>query len=93
MAQFTIRVELHKATWSDYTTLASLLAAKHITDVLPLSDGTQWKMPPGEYQCHGELTPVQVHDIVAGIVKTLGRGYAILVTKSDGIHVSGTASQ
>jgi hypothetical protein len=93
MAQFTIRVELHKASWDDYVKLAAALARQNITDVLTIDTGERWKMPPGEYQCHGELTPKQVHDIVQTAVGTTGRTSAIIVTQSAGRYVSGTSSQ
>lgn len=82
MARFTIRVELHNATAKDYTTLATALAAKNITDVITADDGNKYKMPPAEYQCYGELTAVQVRDIAATAAQTTRKKHAILVTEA-----------
>lgn len=89
MAQFTIRVELHKASWDDYVQLATELAKKNITDVITAGDGTRYKMPPAEYQCHGELSSEQVHDIVDTCANMTGKAHAILVTQSAGRFWSG----
>lgn len=89
MAQFTIRVELHKASWDDYVQLASELAKKNITDVIVAGDGTRYKMPPAEYQCRGELSSEQVHGIVDTCANITGKAHAILVTQSAGRFWSG----
>ena len=84
MAQFTIRVVLHEnATWSDYELLASELADRNVTDVITSSDGIKYKMPPAEYQCHGDLTAAQVRDICAEAARMTGKKHAVLVTKSS----------
>lgn len=85
MARFTIRVVLHgNATWDDYEQLSSALAEKHITDVITNDDGVKYKMPPAEYQCHGELTAAQVRDICVTAATTTGKPHAVLVTQSAG---------
>ncbi|WP_141211449.1 hypothetical protein [Rhodoferax sp. TH121] len=81
MAKFTIRVELHDAQAKDYATLEKALAAKNITDVIT-SDGVKYKMPPAEYQCHGELTAAQVRDIAVAAAESTGKKHAVLVTES-----------
>lgn len=90
MAKFTIRVVLHdNATWDDYEQLSSALAAQNITDVITTAEGVKYKMPPAEYQCHGELTAVQVRDICIAAAKTTGKPHAVLVTKSTARAWSG----
>lgn len=84
MAQFTIRVELHGAEWDDYVQLASALAQRNITDVIANGEGVEYKMPPAEYQCQGDLTAAEVRDICVEAAKTTGKAHAILVTKSAG---------
>lgn len=85
MTQFTIRVVLHdNATWDDYIRLANALASVNVTDILTADDGTQYKMPPAEYQCHGELNASQVLHIVETAAKTVGKRYSVLVTQSAG---------
>ncbi|RYE42634.1 MAG: hypothetical protein EOP24_31945 [Hyphomicrobiales bacterium] len=84
MARFTIRVVLHdNATWADYEQLESALAARNITDVITADDGRRFKMPPAEYQCHGDLTSVQVQQICVEAATTTGKRHAVLVTESN----------
>lgn len=84
MANFTIRVVLHgNATWDDYEKLASELANRNIIDVITSSEGIKYKMPPAEYQCHGDLTASQVRDICVDAAKTTGKKHAVFVTESN----------
>ena len=84
MANFTIRVVLHdNATWDDYTRLASALAARNITDVITADNGARYKMPPAEYQCHGNLTAVDVRGIVESAAGTIGKPFGVLVTEGN----------
>jgi hypothetical protein len=83
MAKFTIRVVLHDdPTWDDYEQLASALAARNITDVLTNGEGVQYKMPPAEYQCQGDLSAAEIRDICVAAAKTTGKPHAVLVTES-----------
>jgi hypothetical protein len=92
LSRFTIRVELHRAAWDEYVQLAANLAACNIKDILPLTDGSQWKMQPGMYHCWSDLSPEGVHGIVETCVAPIGRQSAILVSKSAGIFVSGEST-
>lgn len=82
--KYTIRVELHKATWDHYALLYKAMAARGMGDVLTADDGTKWKMPPGEYTYDGTLTLDQVLAAAKAAAGTVGLKFAILVTKSDG---------
>src|SRR5262245_42614747 len=53
MSSYTIRVELHDASWQQYIDLANDLARKGITDQILASDGNIYKMPPAEYNYEG----------------------------------------
>lgn len=84
MARFTIRVVLHdNASRDDYEKLATALANRNITDVITADNGIRYKMPPAEYQCHGDLTATQVRDICVEAAKTTGKRHAVLVTESN----------
>ncbi|MDO8251397.1 MAG: hypothetical protein Q7T78_16990 [Rhodoferax sp.] len=83
MARFIIRVLLHDATREHYEQLEQELAVKHITDVIVGGDGVAYRMPPAEYQCHGDLTAADVRSICVTAASTTGRKHAVLVSQYD----------
>ena len=84
MPSYTIRVELHDATWSDYTNLAARLAQHGISDVVTSDAGHRYEMPPAEYNYDGALQLRDVYAKVDAVAKASGRRYHLLVTESAG---------
>jgi|688.fasta_scaffold809532_1 hypothetical protein len=83
MARFTVRVELHDATWDHYKKLYTLMAQQGLTDVITTTSGSV-KMPPGEYNMEGSLTKEQVLEKAKTAAAQVVRSYAVLVTESSG---------
>jgi len=84
MAQYTIRIELHDATWDEYETMYQYLAAQGITDIIISKEGIRYKMPPAEYNYEGNATRSQVLDMAKASAAKVVRSYAVLVTESAG---------
>ena len=84
MARYTIRIELHDATWDDYEEMYQHLAAQGITDIIASGDGVSYKMPPAEYNYDGTATRDQVLEMAKASAGKVVRSYAVLVTESDG---------
>lgn len=82
MALFTIRVELHNASWDQYTELYKHLSALGITDTIVGDDGVRYRMSPAEYNFEGNATCVQVRDAVDAAAAKVVRSYAVFVTEA-----------
>ena len=80
MSLFTIRVELHDASWSDYNALAKQLAQQGVVDVIRGDDGRTYKLPPAEYNYEGNATAEQVRDAVRRVANVTGRQNAVFVS-------------
>ncbi|WP_426168568.1 hypothetical protein [Pseudoduganella sp. R-34] len=81
MAMFTIRVELHDATWTDYNNLATQLGRQGITDIIQADNGNRYKLPPAEYNYVGNATLDQVYNAVNKVASTLGKRFAVLANE------------
>jgi len=83
MSSYTIRVELHNATWQNYADLAKDLAAKGITDLITASDGVTYKMSPAEYNYEGDATTETVLNSVKASANKTGCSSAVFVTQAN----------
>ncbi|MDU4241112.1 MAG: hypothetical protein E7I21_10980 [Limosilactobacillus fermentum] len=84
MARYTIRIELHGATWDDYEEMYRHLAAQGITDIIASDNGVSYKMPPAEYSYEGNATRTQVLEMAKSSASKVVASYAVLVTESSG---------
>jgi hypothetical protein len=53
MANFTTRVELHDANWSDYVALHAEMAKQGFSQKITSDAGQTYKLPPAEYTYSG----------------------------------------
>jgi len=83
MARFTVRVELHDASWEQYEKLYEKMATQGFTDTIPTT-GDAVKMPPAEYNFDGQATKEQVLEKAKSCAAQVVRKYAVLVTESNG---------
>ncbi len=83
MARYTIRIELHDASWDDYEEMYMHLTAQGITDIIASDDG-RYKMPPAEYNYDGSATRAQVLEMAKASAGKVARSYAVLITESNG---------
>jgi hypothetical protein len=84
MAQFTTRVELHDATWSDYEQLHANMRGQGFTQTIRSDDGCIYELPPAEYDYQGPITRAQVLDKAKSAASAVKPSYGVLVTESAG---------
>jgi Endoribonuclease GhoS len=82
MANFTVRVELHHAQWSDYNQLHTAMERAGFSRQITSDDGSIYQMPWAEYNGAGNLTSPQVRDIAKAAADTTGKQSAVLVTEA-----------
>jgi hypothetical protein len=82
VANFTVRVELHNAQWSDYEQLHAAMEQKGFSRQIMSDDGKTYQMPWAEYNGSGSLTSPQVRDIAKAAAETTGKQNSIFVTEA-----------
>jgi hypothetical protein len=82
MANFTVRVELHKAEWADYERLHTAMEGKGFSRQITSDDGRAYHMPWAEYNGSGNLTSAQVRDIARTAADSTGKQNAVFVTEA-----------
>jgi hypothetical protein len=83
MANFTIRVELHQATFSDYEILHAAMEKQGFSRLITADDGKTYHMPWAEYNGSGNLSSSQVRDIARTAANTTGKENAVFVTEAQ----------
>lgn len=83
MAMFTVRVELHGATGSDYASLHQNMKQFGFTDTIVSDEGKTYQLPPAEYNAVGSFTKEQVLDAAKAAAARVKPSYAILVSESS----------
>ncbi|MDN8618333.1 hypothetical protein [Variovorax ginsengisoli] len=84
MASFTIRMVLHKATWDDYTQLATEMAREGFGDIITADDGKRYRMPDAEYTGTAVDRATALNKAAAAATRVVGSRFAVLVTESAG---------
>jgi hypothetical protein len=82
MAKFTVRVELHSASYSDYETLHSAMERRGFTRRITSSDGQIYHLPTAEYDRSGYLTSRDVLDSAKAAAAGTRKSFAVLVTET-----------
>lgn len=83
MARFTVRAELHSASYADYETLHGAMARRGFSRHIAADDGTIYQLPTAEYDRIGNLTPQQVLDSAKAAAVETGKTFAVLVTQAE----------
>lgn len=83
MADFTVRVELHQGTWTDYEALHAAMEKRGFSRVITSSEGRTYQLPLAEYNGSATLTSSQIRDIARAAADTTGRKNAVLVTEAQ----------
>lgn len=83
MARFTVRVELHSASYSDYETLHAAMARRGLSRHITSDDGKTYQLPTDEYDKKGDFTPQQVLDSSKAAAAETGKAFAVLVTQAE----------
>ncbi|MDX7992614.1 hypothetical protein [Xenorhabdus littoralis] len=84
MADFTVRVELHKANADDYELLHEKMDAKGYSKEISLSSDKKYKLPSAEYVATKNKTTSEVRDEVVKIASSVKKNPNVLITKSAG---------
>ena len=84
MTQFTTRVELHDATWSDYTELHEQMRKQGFRQTITADGGGTYELPPAEYDYQGAVTKHDVLNKAKAAAAAVKSSYAVLVTESAG---------
>ena len=82
MANFTVRVELHKAEWADYDQLHAAMEQRGFSRRITADDGRTYQMPWAEYNGSGNFTSVQIRDIAKTAADSTGKQNAVFVTEA-----------
>jgi Endoribonuclease GhoS len=82
MARFTVRVELHSASYSDYETLHNAMERRGFSRRITSGDGKVYHLPTAEYDRGGLLTSQEVLDAAKAAAVETGKNYAVLVTEA-----------
>lgn len=82
MANFTVRVELHNAQWSDYDQLHAAMEQKGFSRQITSDDGKTYQMPWAEYNGSANVSSAQVRDIAKAAADTTGKQNAVFVTEA-----------
>jgi hypothetical protein len=83
MAQFTVRVELHQAEWSDYERLHAAMEQKGFSRLITADRGGTYHLPWAEYDGSANLTSMQVLEIARAAAGSTGKPNAVLVTEAS----------
>jgi hypothetical protein len=90
MAQFTTRVELHRATGEDYARLHSAMEQCGFSRTIQGADGNTYLLPTAEYErSGGDLTSDQIHNDAWRAAASVSQRFSILITEAVGITWSG----
>lgn len=82
MANFTVRIELHKAEWTDYDQLHAAMEQRGFSRRITSDDGRTYQMPWAEYNGSGNFTSVQIRDIAKAAADSTGKQSAVFVTEA-----------
>lgn len=80
MARFTTRVELIDGEAEDYNTLHQEMENRFFTRTIIAEDGTEYYLPPAEYNRIGNYTREQVLNAAKTAANITGKESRILVT-------------
>ena len=82
MAQFTVRVELHEAQWTDYNTLHAAMERQGFSRLIKGDDGHIYQLPWAEYDGAANLSSMQVLALAQTAANTTGKKNSVLVTEA-----------
>ena len=84
MAQFTVRVELHRANQDDYDALHSAMEEEGFSRQIKSSDGARYHLPTAEYNRRSTKNLNEILNSAASAARITGKKFGILVTESAG---------
>jgi hypothetical protein len=82
MASFTIRVELHQASYQDYENLHAAMEKAGFSRSITSDEGKVYHLPTAEYDRESGLTTAQVLEQAKAAANSTGKTNAVLVTEA-----------
>ena len=82
MTWFTTRVELHNATYQDYTKLHLCMEAEGYATTIRGSDGNTYQLPPAEYHLDDNCTRDQALDKAKRAAQRTSKAFAVVVSET-----------
>ena len=89
MAMFSVRVELHGATWDDYEILHPAMEAAGFNRTIASDDGVVYHLPTAEYTMTAQINTARVLAKAKLAANSTGVPYTIWVNQSIGWMGSG----
>lgn len=84
MSSFTVRVELHDATWNDYDVLHAAMESEGFRRTVRSDDGITYHLPTAEYDLSAYKDRSEVLDKAKAAATRTRKGFGVLVTESNG---------
>jgi endoribonuclease GhoS-like protein len=82
MTQFTVRVELHEAQWTDYNVLHAAMKRHGFSRLIKGDDGHTYQLPWAEYDRVANLSSMQVLAVAQSAANATGKKNSVLVTEA-----------
>jgi hypothetical protein len=82
MANFTVRVELHSATYQDYETLHREMAKAGFSRTILGDNGANYQLPTAEYVTSGNVTVQQVLEAAKGAASRTGKSFETIIAET-----------
>jgi hypothetical protein len=82
MAQFSVRVELHAASYADYEKLHASMERRGFSRLIKSDAGKTYHLPTAEYDGGGDVTCQQVLEFAKAAAAETGKSFEVFVTES-----------
>ena len=84
MAKFSVRVELHAASYADYEKLHASMERRGFSRTIKADAGKTYHLPTAEYDGGGDVTLQQVLELAKAAAAETGKTFEVFVTESAG---------
>jgi|SRR5580704_616847 hypothetical protein len=84
MAKFSVRVELHAASYADYEKLHASMERRGFSRIIMADGGKTYHLPTAEYDGGGDITRQQVLELAKVAAAETGKTFEVFVTESAG---------
>jgi hypothetical protein len=84
MAKFSVRVELHAASYADYEKLHASMERRGFSRTIKSDAGRTYHLPTAEYDGGGDVTLQRVLELAKAAAAETGKNFEVFVTESAG---------
>jgi hypothetical protein len=82
---YTVRIELHKASYSNYEALHGYMETVGFSRTITADDGRKFQLPPAEYSYVGAEAKQQVLEAAKRAAAQTGLNFAVVVTAGESV--------